>query len=218
MIVLALDTAGVDCSAALYDGAKNRILAERTERLGKGHAERLTDMVQEVLSEAGLALDAVERIGVTVGPGSFTGIRTGVAAARGFALALGVPAVGITTLEVLAADWASRHPGKPVVAAIDAKRGEVYAQAFAGDGSPVDAPVALDVEAFRQLAARHGGAVAGSAASLLAAAGPEAEPDRFPPSVLARLAHAAPVAHKPKPLYLRAPDAKPQAGFALSRT
>ncbi len=94
MIVLALDTAGVDCAAALYDSETGRVLAEVCETIGKGHAERLMAMIDEALAASGLALADLDRVAVTVGPGSFTGIRVGVAAARGLALALGIEAVG----------------------------------------------------------------------------------------------------------------------------
>lgn len=218
MILLVLDTSGVDCSAALYDSAAGCLMASRTERLGKGHAERLPGMVEDILGEARVTLQQVGLIGVTVGPGSFTGIRTGVAAARGFALALGVPAVGISTLAVLAADWRDENGANPVVAAIDAKRGEIYAQAFGADGHPLGEPQALDLDGFRDLVRQAGGAVTGSAAGLLADPPRAGDGDAFPALALARLSVAAPVGDKPKPLYLRAPDAKPQAGFALSRT
>ena len=98
MIVLAIDTAGVDCSAALYDSAAGKVLSEVTETIGKGHAERLMAVIDEALAVANLPLKSVERVAVVIGPGSFTGIRVGVAAARGLALALGVESVGVTTL------------------------------------------------------------------------------------------------------------------------
>lgn len=218
MIILALDTAGVDCAAALYDAKTGTILAERCERIGKGHAERLTGMIGEVMDDAGLPMSAIERIAVTVGPGSFTGIRTGVASARGLALALGIPAVGVSTLEVLAAAFHESNPGQPVVAAIDAKRGEIYAQPFDGNGKPLDEARATDAAAVIQLAAYHAAKVHGSALPLLSEENAGAEPDRFPAGLAARLASEIINPEKPKPLYLRAPDAKPQSGFALSRT
>jgi N6-L-threonylcarbamoyladenine synthase len=217
MIILALDTAGVDCAAALYDAGTARMLAERCERIGKGHAERLTGMIDEVMEEAGLSLSAVERIAVTVGPGSFTGIRTGVASARGLALALGVPAVGVTTLEILAAEFRERHPGKLVVAAIDARRGEIYAQPYDGEGRALAPAAVLDRQAVADLASAHGAAIHGSGAAVVHDEIVNPEPDRFPLGLAARLASAIIDPEKPKPLYLRAPDAKPQSGFALSR-
>ena len=99
MIILALDTAGVDCAAAVYDSGRNTVLGEASDMIGKGHAEHLIGIVDRALDQAGVTLSHIDRLAVTVGPGSFTGIRVGVAAARGFALSLDVPAVGVTTLE-----------------------------------------------------------------------------------------------------------------------
>lgn len=218
MILLVLDTSGVDCSAALFDSEAGRLVASRVERIGKGHAECLPGMVGEILAEAGMTLTDVDRIGVTIGPGSFTGIRTGVAAARGFALALGIASVGVSTLSVLAGQWLDEGGAGPVVAAIDARRGEIYAQPFGADGLPLALPAALDHAGFRDLVARYGGIVTGSAAGLLAEPPLPGDPDALSPLVIGRLSAAAVPGDKPKPLYLRAPDAKPQAGFALSRT
>eukprot|EP01035_Chromulina_nebulosa_P055206 gene55206-75642_t len=146
MIVLAIDTAGVDCSAAVYDGQSRTLLSEVSETLGKGHAERLMAMIDEALAGAGLALEDVTRIVVTTGPGSFTGIRVGVAAARGLALALGVDCVGVSTLAVLAATVPADTPG-PVAAAINAHRDEIYVQTFE-NGMPMDEPVVLPRDIF----------------------------------------------------------------------
>lgn len=217
MIVLALDTAGVWCSAALYDGARDLVLAERSEELGKGHAERLMDLIDAVLAEAQLPMQAIGRIGVTIGPGSFTGIRTGVATARGLSLALGVPSAGVTTLQVLAAAALLDHPGKPVLAAIDARRGEIYAQVFGPDCKPLAPAEAVDADAARALAISYQASVTGSAKALIEGHEASATPDHFSAALAARLVHGLNNPEKPKPLYLRAPDAKPQAGFAISR-
>lgn len=113
--------------------------------IGKGHAEHLIGIVDRALDQAGLALSHIDRLAVTIGPGSFTGIRVGVAAARGFALSLNVPAVGITTLEVMASAQRDKTPHRAVLAAMDAKRDEIYLQSFAADGSPLDTPRAVSV-------------------------------------------------------------------------
>lgn len=113
MIILSIDTSGVDCSACIYDSENDTVLGEVTENIGKGHAELLMGIIDGALSKAGLTLNAVERLAVTIGPGSFTGIRVGVAAARGFALSLDVEAVGITTLETLAAYHSGSSPASP---------------------------------------------------------------------------------------------------------
>jgi len=217
MIVLALDTAGADCAVALYDSDGDRVLAEVTETIGKGHAERLMAVFDQVLDRAGLTLDKVGRIAVTIGPGSFTGIRVGVAAARGFALSLGVPVVGVSTLEVLAAGALRQAPGRAVIAAMDAKRDEVYLQPFDGQGHPAGEPQALTVDDARAFAAGFEGDIVGSATRLIGNPATEAAPDTFPISIVARLGAKKPAGEKPKPLYLRGPDVKPQAGFAVAR-
>jgi N6-L-threonylcarbamoyladenine synthase len=218
MIILALDTAGVDCAVAVYDSDSDSVLGEVTETIGRGHAERLMAILDEALAKAGLGLDAVDRIAVNIGPGSFTGIRVGVAAARGLALSLGVPAIGITTLETMAADALRKTPGQPVLAARDAKRDEIYLQTFDEHGAPTSEAVALSVADAKALAATFEGTITGSAVPLLKGEPASDQPDSFPISLIARLAVAKPAGEKPKPLYLRGPDARPQAGYAVART
>ncbi|MDL2404640.1 tRNA (adenosine(37)-N6)-threonylcarbamoyltransferase complex dimerization subunit type 1 TsaB [Rhizobium calliandrae] len=217
MIVLALDTAGVDCAAAVYDSGSDSVIGEVTETIGRGHAEHLMAVVDRALAEAEIALAAVERVVVTIGPGSFTGIRIGVAAARGFALSLNVPAVGVTTLEVMAAAARETNPGKSVLAAIDAKREEIYLQSFDVDGHSLDEPRAVTIDEARAIADAFDGVPTGSAVARLSGSPPSARPDAFPIATVARLGAAKSVSEKPKPLYLRGPDARPQAGYAVAR-
>ena len=217
MIVLALDTAGVDCAAAVYDSGSDSVMGEVTETIGRGHAEHLMHVVDEALAKAGIALSAVERVVVTVGPGSFTGIRIGVAAARGFALSLNVAAVGVTTLEIMAAAAREQNPGKSVLAAIDAKREEIYLQSFGADGNPLDEARAVTIDEARAIAGAFDGIVTGTAVARLSDAPPAERPDAFPIAIVARLGAGKPAGEKPKPLYLRGPDARPQAGYAVAR-
>jgi tRNA threonylcarbamoyladenosine biosynthesis protein TsaB len=216
MIVLALDTANGACSAAvLRDGA---VLAALSEPMMRGHQERLAPLVREVMTGAGIAFAELDRIGVTVGPGSFTGLRVGLAFAKGLALALGRPCVGIGSLEALAASEAG--PGL-TAAVIDAKRGQVYLQVFEG-GAAVMAPdvLPLEIAAARLAELWSGGTsrLVGPGAGLLTGVLTHAEiieraaPD---PVALARLAAARPAGAAPRPLYLRAPDAKLPGGRDL---
>ncbi len=219
MIVLAIDTAGVDCAVAVYDGAAGRVLGSVSETIGRGHAERLIAMIDEALDKAGLTLSEIERVAVTVGPGSFTGIRVGVAAARGLALALGIECVGVSTLSVLGnlpALKSSSKSSRTVLAAMNAHREEIYAQTFE-NGEPSDEPHVLALDDFLAQATRDTVTVVGSAMALLADRAAQTEPDHFPIEIVAALGAKAKAQGKPKPLYLRGPDAKPQTGFAVSR-
>jgi tRNA threonylcarbamoyladenosine biosynthesis protein TsaB len=214
MIVLAIDTAGVDCAAAVYDADAGKLLASVSETIGRGHAERLMAMIDEALQSAGLSLEDVQKIGVTVGPGSFTGIRVGVAAARGLALALGIECVGVCTLEVLART--ASQTDALVLAAINAHRDEVYVQAFQ-KGVAVDGPALVTLADFLTRAAQVGTQVIGSAAALITDPEAVTEPDHYPIEIVARISATTKAQGKAKPLYLRGPDAKPQTGFAVSR-
>ncbi len=214
MIVLGLDTALAACSVAVTrDG---EALAAASEPMLRGHQERLAPMVEEVMRAAGLPFSALDRVGVTVGPGSFTGLRVGLAFAKGLGLALGKPCVGIGTLEALAAS----EPGPGLTAAvIDARRGQVYLQAFEG-GAAVMAPDALPVEtaAARLAELWRGGPLrlVGPGASLLAGISPEAVLiERVAPDPAVVCALAASRTTPARPLYLRAPDAKLPGGRDL---
>jgi len=203
VIVLALDTALAATSAAvLKDG---EALAAQSEPMERGHSERVGGLVRGVMAQSGVGFGDLDRIGVTVGPGSFTGLRVGLAFAKGLAVALNIPCVGVGALEALAL---SHGGGGRICAAIDARRGQVYFQAFE-DGASLDAPAILPIEAANQ---RLEGlpTLVGSGAALLTA--PEgAVIDLRPyadPVAVARLAERVEDPTRPAPLYLRAPDAK----------
>jgi len=220
MIVLAIDTAGTGCFAAVYDDDTDTVLASAGADIGRGHAELLMGFIDQALAESGKVLADIGRIAVTVGPGSFTGIRVGVAAARGFALALGVPAVGVTTLSAIAEAAREKTPGRAIVATIDAKRDELYCQSFEADGTARSEPLMLEIQEAQRLFADFDGVIFGTAAKHLADQPPEntAQTDLTYIRLVARLGAAAdPSKGKPSPLYLRGPDVKSQAGFAVAR-
>ena len=212
MRVLVIDTALGLCTAGVFavEDGEARALGLRSEAMSKGHQERLAGMARDAVAEAG-GFGTVDRIGVTVGPGSFTGLRVGLAFAQGLGAALGRPVVGISTLDGLAA---STGAGGAVAALIDARRGQVYAR-FWRDGAAQGAAEALAVEAAAERVRTLGAGVRliGSGAVLVADAVPGAATRDLPgpdPEALARLAAAAePAASPPRPVYLRAPDATP---------
>ncbi|MDH5798127.1 MAG: tRNA (adenosine(37)-N6)-threonylcarbamoyltransferase complex dimerization subunit type 1 TsaB, partial [Paracoccaceae bacterium] len=159
--VLAFDTSAAHCAAALLSG--NNKLAERFEVQARGQAERLFPILEEMLDEAGLSWSDLNVIGVGVGPGNFTGIRISVAAARGLALSLGIPAVGVSVLEAQAEGLDG-----VVLSSLDGRRGQMYLQVF-GD-SQGSAPVLCDFDTLPPLPARAEPRVVGHAADRLAGA------------------------------------------------
>jgi tRNA threonylcarbamoyladenosine biosynthesis protein TsaB len=205
VITLGIDTCLNACAAAVVDG--ERVLASAREPMARGHQERLAPLVQEVLAAAGIAPADLGRIGVTVGPGSFTGLRVGLAFVKGFAAALGVPAAGVGVLEALAAEV----PVGVVAAVVDARREQVYLQIF-HDGASLSEPAALPIAAasalVAQFAAGREATLIGSGGPLLAVPGAHFLPaEGADPVRVARLAERRP-ASAPEPLYLRAPDAR----------
>jgi tRNA threonylcarbamoyladenosine biosynthesis protein TsaB len=212
MRLLVVDTALGLCTVAVADGAH---MVARSQPMTRGHQEALAPLAQAVMAEAGLAFADLDGLGVTVGPGSFTGLRVGLAFAQGLGAALDRPAVGLSTLDALAASVAP--DGLPVAAVIDARRGQVYARLFDGAGEPLDAAGATPLGdlASRLALAGNRGRLVGTGAAL----GGDAAPGWTPvpldgPSAgamigltAAVLAGGAPDA--PKPQYLRAPDATP---------
>lgn len=221
MIVLGIDTALEACSVGLATGDPADALM-RSETIGRGHAERLFGLIGEVMTEAGLGLDAVERFAVTTGPGSFTGIRVGIAAIRGFALVSGAPAVGFSTLAVHAASARAEAGERPVLAALPAKGGEVFAQLFGPQGETLSEPSVGAPEHFAWIAAAAGATLAGAGAPAVAGAmGGSAAVihDRSAPDIgaLLRLAVVGGGASPPRPLYVKAPDAVPAAPVIAQR-
>jgi tRNA threonylcarbamoyladenosine biosynthesis protein TsaB len=227
MITLGIDTAGPATSVALWDDVAARVLAANTTPMQRGHAEAVMPIVEAVVRE-GLgtepgAIRRIDRISVLSGPGSFTGVRIGVAAARGLALALDVPAVGVTAFEAVAALHLKAGPTVPFAVAFDAKRGQLYLQCFDVDGAPLGMPSVVAVDDAATGIAADIGLVLGSGAGLLAGAAdrlgrtldvaPAPSRDAV---VVARLGASRKPGAAPLPLYLRAPDARPQ-GPALMR-
>ena len=231
MNVLALDTCLSACSVAVLrrgmEGAGNGRIVSRHTAMARGHAEALMPMIDDAMREAGIAFSELERIAVTTGPGTFTGMRIGIAAARGLGLAVGCPVVGLTTFAALAcnANDADYSSGALAVC-IDARREEVYLQVLSSPGAPLCEPAvtsldaAIDVHPELELAA-----VGSAAARLVDTAAKSGRRIRLMdvadvPDAAAFIRFAADMAVSetpPSPLYLRAADAKPQSGKSLPR-
>ncbi len=224
MRILAFDTATSACSAALWEDG--RLIARRFETMPRGQSEHLVPMILDVMNEAGAQFPDLDLLAVTNGPGAFTGLRIGLATARGMALAGELPCLGVTTLEVVAAQVpAAEREGRKLLVVLDSKRIDVYAQAFAADLRPLSEPQALlpdDLPGLAAAGASGNGTVviAGDALArgvqALEEAGMDVVASKAPgvpdAATVATLAaerwpedaDAAP----PRPLYLRTPDAK----------
>jgi tRNA threonylcarbamoyl adenosine modification protein YeaZ len=203
----------------VWEAGRAGPLGLESEEMERGHAEALAPMVQRVVAAAGGGFSALDRIVVTVGPGSYTGIRVGVSAARAVALATGKPAIGVATLSALAAPLIAAGEYSPIAAAIDARHADVQLQLVGSNGRTLLSPRQLPAkEAARMLGAGPVRLVGSGAAKLAVEAwtiGLDAivVDARSAPDILwvARLgALADPDEAPPKPLYLKAPDAKPQ--------
>jgi tRNA threonylcarbamoyladenosine biosynthesis protein TsaB len=218
MLILALDTALDACSAAVLDTTTSKTIAIESQPMKRGHAEALMPLIARVMAASGVAFTALDRIAVTTGPGSFTGLRVGLSAARGIALAADKPVVGLTTLTAYAAPVVAENGEHPIISAIDARHDHVYFQVVSGNGSPLIkpkvAPIAEALEAS-QFGAPH---LVGNAAKLLADRWPADAPPPFKidPQAAPDItwvawvgAAVSPETAPAKPYYLRAPDAKP---------
>lgn len=224
--ILGIDTAAGACSVALWtDGAT----LTHSEEIERGHAERLLPMLLTLLADADVAFAHLDAVAVSVGPGAFTGLRIGLAAARGIALAAGLPCFGVTTLDAIAEAVGERRaagtlpPDLPLLVALDTKRRDFYGQLFAADGAPLSPPLVGDAGRLTALVAGCRTLVAGDGMQALATACAAAGTTeamivadcRTPAaSAVARLAarrwlRGERPPEPPSPLYLRAADTGP---------
>jgi tRNA threonylcarbamoyladenosine biosynthesis protein TsaB len=228
--ILGIETSGGACSAALWHAGA--VVAAERHAMIRGHAEALVPMIERVLHAAHASYRDLAAVAVTVGPGAFTGLRIGLAAARGIALAAGIPAIGITAFEAVArAIPAAARAGRAVAVAIDTKRGDLYLQCFTPDLDAIgDGRVVADVDLAAALP-RQPVYCAGDGVPLARQMLADADardivfdPHPAPPdggSVAAcaarRLAAASAALPPPVPLYLRSPEATPLAQQKKSR-
>lgn len=236
MSILAIDTTMGACSAALGrpgDDGQAHIIS-LFEPLARGHAERIVPMIGELMDEADADVSELRGLAVTLGPGTFTGLRCGLAAAKGLALATGLSLQGTSSTHVMARelrgrlreDGPSSHAPTHLLIASDARRGEIYCQLFDAEAVPCGPPkVCTAVDAVRDLDARRltiAGSAAGAVLEAAQARGMDAVTEHGPTAPdarwLAQLAlEGALPDGPPSPIYLRRPDAKSQARASLPR-
>jgi tRNA threonylcarbamoyladenosine biosynthesis protein TsaB len=218
MLILAIDTALDACAAGVLDTDAGKLISQESQPMKRGHAEALMPLIARVIKESGIGFAALDRIAVTTGPGSFTGLRVGLSAARGIALAANKPVVGLTTLGAYAAPVVANNGEQPVISAIDARHDHVYFQVVSGNGSSLVRPRVAPIE--EALGASRFGAphLVGNAAKILADRWPADAPPFFRVDVQAAPdiawvawlgAAVSPNTAPARPYYLRAPDAKP---------
>jgi tRNA threonylcarbamoyladenosine biosynthesis protein TsaB len=219
MLILAIDTALDACAACVLNTTANQLVAQESLPMKRGHAEALMPLIARVIQQSGVTFTELDRIAVTTGPGSFTGLRVGLSAARGIALAANKPVVGLTTLTAYAAPVVSESGQHPIISAIDARHDHVYFQVVGGNGSSLVRPRVAPIEEALE-ASRFGGPhLVGNAAGILAERWPKDIPppvqvDALPAPDIAWVAWLGaavnPNTAPARPYYLRAPDAKPQ--------
>lgn len=234
MKFLALDTTLAACSVACVaiDPVSGNVdvLASTRKAMARGHAEALVPMIARTMADTGMDFVQLDRIAVTTGPGSFTGLRVGVATARGLGLALGIPVIGVGTLDALARDFADANPDSeaPFAILLDARRGQVYIRNYAATGAAIDDPAVCDLANIGDQISDPKCLLAGPGADLLVemsllnfthggivqlpfANGPS------PRNVAIVAAEESNPTSSPSPLYLRPADAKPQGNKSLAR-
>ncbi|KRE21327.1 tRNA threonylcarbamoyladenosine biosynthesis protein TsaB [Bosea sp. Root483D1] len=226
MRILAIDTALGACSACVLDTSDPAPIAIEQIAMERGHAEALMPMIERVMGKIEGGFSSLDRVAVTIGPGSYTGLRVGISAARAIALAAGIPAIGISTLAASAAPFIGREGGRVVAAAVDARHGQVWFQAMNAQGKQL---VSVRQVNHRDAARAIGAgpvSLVGSAALAVAneawAIGLDAlvVDDAKAPDVtwVARLGLIAdPESAPPRPLYLKPPETTPQDRARLPR-
>lgn len=226
MRVLAIDTALAACSAAVLDTVFGGVVAGESLPMVRGHAETLMPLIERVMRRAELTFADIDRVAVTTGPGSFTGLRVGISAARGIALAADLPALGVSTLSAYAAPHLADDKINHVIAAIDARHEHVYLQVFGPGGRVVMTPRLAPLSEAVRAASEAPSRIVGSAARAVADRLPKDAPApllidaRDSPDIdwVARMGAVLPEGQSPpKPQYLRAPDAQPQNAAQLPR-
>jgi tRNA threonylcarbamoyladenosine biosynthesis protein TsaB len=227
VIILAVDTAGSMCAACLYDGESEKPIAAISKEIGRGHAEHLPSVIQDVLDQAKLTFKDITHLAVTIGPGSFAGIRVGISYCRALALALKIPATGISSLNAMAYG-VIYETKKDALAILDARRGEVYLSALNASGEALIEPKALSYEDALPIMSSGQFILCGNGLtpvreidnrvfSEIKIVNEKAFPEIEMVAKLAINLIKDGIVQELRPQYLRQADAKPNVNFALDR-
>jgi len=216
-MILAIDTSGPFCSVAFLDCGSDTVIAQRSDNIGRGHAEHLLPMIDELLEQHSFKWKEIEAVGCVTGPGSFTGLRVGLAAAKGLAFSLAKPCIGVSAFEAFA-----QNNDEPICVIMNAKRNEFWLQNFNTLVDSVEVPKTVAADTVFESISPDITLLAGSGAGDLAE-----QDDRYNVLSDALSPPIESVAHLTKsriknaneypaiPLYLRAPDAKPQTKLVI---
>lgn len=214
MRILALDTSTGHCSVTALSGD---ICYSAEGKEAESQASTLFSLVMQVLQDAGLSYAQLDRIAVTTGPGSFTGVRIGLAAAKGIALASGLPLIGVSSLEVIAWEAAKKRRGMPILALLDARRNQLYGQYFYPDLTPAKPAALLYKQDIAAYAGTDSFLLTGNGVALVQELLPHATP--LPEVTIPHAAMVASLAahktpeHSVEAFYIREPDAKAKAAL-----
>ena len=214
-MLLAIDTCTHICAVGVYDSQSKKIVAEQSYDIGRGHAEYLPKVVEDVMGKVAIGYKAISKIGVTIGPGSFTGIRVGVAFARGLSFACDVRCVGVTTLEALSQTVDTK---KPFAVTLHGGRGNIFCQIFNTHDQRDLKPFQASLVEAKTLLSKRVDTLIGDAAQDINVSDDFDVLSHLKTAPIAAIAKLAVISeHKPSPLYLRDADAKPQVASLMPR-
>jgi tRNA threonylcarbamoyladenosine biosynthesis protein TsaB len=210
MLILALDTSMAACSTCVYDTSSGAILGAKQAFMDKGQAEGLAPMVGQTMGEAGVAFSALARIAVTQGPGTFTGVRIGLAFARGLSVSLAIPVIGINSLAAIATNEKSHT--HPIIVASDARGNDIYFATFDAAGNELTPPAIVNLDDIEDVLPTQACLVLGTGADAVLKNRQHLRGTSGDLPVAANFAHLAanrqPTGFPPEPLYLRPADVK----------
>ena len=224
MNILAVDTSGEDCGISIKKGSTNKLMVFVNEKSKKSYAECLPSLLVSALTEVNLNISNIDRIGVSIGPGSFAGIRTGLSFVKGLSLVQKIPLVGISTFQILAESINDEIEYQSILALVDSKPGEYFVQVFSSDDNIKVSPQLKTTNQILDLISKNFAIVCAENSNFLK----QTEIEKLATiliintkqklKTICRLSIDATKPFKnPAPLYMRSPDVKPQTGFSVAK-